>query len=153
MIKLLEEKKLTYRAEDGVYFDTQNFPDYGKLGGVKNVKLNAGARVKVSGGKKNLHDFALWRFAKEGDLQIWDSPWGAGNPGWSIECSAMARALLGDTIDIHVGGPEHIAIHHNNEIAQSEGATGRPFARYWIHHAFLNIEGAKISNQLATSIP
>ncbi len=148
MIDALEKKGLAYRAEDGVYFDTKKFPDYGKLGGIMDVKLMAGARVKMISGKRNIHDFALWRFAKKGDLQVWGSPWGPGNPGWSIECSAMARALLGETIDIHTGGEDHVGVHHNNEIAQSEGANGRPLARYWLHNAFLTIEGEKVSKSL-----
>lgn len=148
MAKALEEKGFAYRTPDGLYFDTQKFPNYGKLGGFAGASLKAGARVKVSDGKRHPNDFALWRLAKPGDLQQWTSPWGSGNPGWSIECSAMARALLGVEIDIHTGGEDHISIHHNNEIAQSESANGRQFVRYWMHNAFLTMQGEKISKSL-----
>ena len=147
MIKTLEKNGLTYKTEDGIYFDTEFFPDYGKLGNTKDVVQQAGTRVSTEG-KKNPRDFALWRFAGPNDLQKWDSPWGEGNPGWSIECSAMSRALLGETIDVHTGGQDHISVHHNNEIAQSEGASKKPFVRYWLHNAFLTIEGAKISKSV-----
>lgn len=152
MVKALEEKGYAYRADDGVYFDTSRFPDYGKLGGVAEVKLMGGARVKMEGGKRNLHDFALWRKAKPGDLQQWQSPWGPGNPGWHIECSAMIRTLLGPEIDIHTGGMDHIPVHHNNEIAQSEAANGKPLARYWLHEAFITIDGEKISKSLQNEV-
>jgi cysteinyl-tRNA synthetase len=148
MIRTLENKGLAYETSDGMYFDTKKFPDYGALGNVKKVKLQAGTRVAL-GEKKNEHDFVLWRKAKPNDLQQWDSPWGKGNPGWSIECSAMAVALLGPTIDVHTGGQDHIQVHHNNEIAQSEAASGKkPFVRYWLHNAFLTIDGEKISKSL-----
>lgn len=152
MIGTLEEKGFAYRCDDGVYFDTSKLPSYGKLGGVATVKLMGGARIKIEGGKRNLHDFALWRAAKPGDLQKWDSPWGPGNPGWHIECSAMIRALLGTSIDIHTGGMDHIPVHHNNEIAQSETVTGKPLARYWLHEAFITIEGEKISKSLGNEV-
>jgi cysteinyl-tRNA synthetase len=152
MIETLEQKGYAYRTTDGVYFDTSKFPDYGKLGGVAEVKLMGGARIKIEGGKRNLHDFALWRKAKPGDLQQWSSPWGMGNPGWHIECSAMIRTLLGTEIDIHTGGMDHIPVHHNNEIAQSEAANGRPLARYWLHEAFITIDGEKISKSLHNEV-
>ena len=152
MIRTLIEKGYAYVADDGVYFDTQKLPDYGKLGGVAEVKLMGGARIKIEGGKRNLHDFALWRKAKPNDLQQWSSPWGSGNPGWHIECSAMIRSLLGTQIDIHTGGMDLIPTHHNNEIAQTEAACGTLLARYWIHGAFLNIEGDKISKSLGNDI-
>jgi len=152
MVKTLEEKGLTYTTKDGVYFDTSKYPSYGKLGGVTEVKLMGGARIKIEDGKRNLHDFVLWRMAKPGDLQKWRSPWGEGNPGWHIECSAMIRALLGSEIDIHTGGMDHIPVHHNNEIAQSENANGRPLARYWLHEAFINIDGEKISKSLGNEV-
>ena len=148
MVSELEKKGYAYKTSDGVYFDTNKFPNYGKLGGVAEVKLMGGARIKMDGGKKNLHDFALWRNAKPGDLQQWPSPWGSGNPGWHIECSAMIRAVLGNEIDIHTGGMDHIPVHHNNEIAQSEAANGRPLAHYWLHEAFININDEKISKSL-----
>lgn len=152
MVKTLEEKGFAYQANDGVYFDTSKYGSYGKLGGVAEVRLMGGARVKMDGGKRNLHDFALWRTARPGDLQQWDSPWGKGNPGWHIECSAMIRALLGTTIDIHSGGMDHIPVHHNNEIAQSEAANGRPLANFWLHQAFATIDGEKISKSLGHEI-
>lgn len=152
MIRTLEEKGYAYRTGDGVYFDTGKLPDYGKLGGVAEVKLIGGARIKIEGGKRNLHDFALWRNAKPNDLQKWDSPWGWGNPGWHIECSAMIRAILGPEIDIHTGGMDHIPVHHNNEIAQSETANGKPLARYWLHEAFITIGGEKISKSLGNEV-
>lgn len=151
MIAALMKKGLAYSTSDGVYFATENFPDYGQLGNVRNVALKAGIRV-AQGEKRSEHDFVLWRKAKPNDLQQWDSPWGSGNPGWSIECSAMATTLLGTTIDIHTGGQDHIQVHHNNEIAQSEGATGKkPFVRYWLHNAFLTIGGEKISKSLGNT--
>lgn len=152
MIETLLKHGHAYVLPDGVYFDTSTFPTYGVLGNQKEVAIEAGARVEMVEGKKHPRDFVLWRVAKPNDLQKWPSPWGDGNPGWSIECSAMATTLLGATIDIHTGGEDHIAIHHNNEIAQSEGATGKaPFARYWLHNAFLTIEGEKISKSLGNT--
>jgi len=151
MVKTLEKKGYAYKTKDGVYFDTSRFPEYGVLGGVKDAHLKAGARVHM-GDKRSFHDFALWRLAKPGELQQWNSPWGRGNPGWSIECSAMATTLLGNQIDIHTGGEDHIHIHHNNEIAQSECATGvYPFVRVWMHNAFISIEGEKISKSLGNT--
>jgi len=152
MVQSLEEKGFTYSTKEGVYFDTSKYPDYGKLGGVAEVKLMGGARIKMEAGKRNLHDFLLWRTARPGDLQQWPSPWGSGNPGWHIECSAMIRSLLGTEIDIHSGGMDHIPVHHNNEIAQSECANSRPLARYWLHEAFITIEGEKISKSLGNDI-
>lgn len=148
LAKTLEEKGFAYRLSDGLYFDTQKFPNYGRLGGMSGAALEAGARVDVVLGKHNPADFVLWRYAKPDDLQQWDSPWGRGNPGWHIECSAMIRALLGQEIDIHSGGEDHISTHHNNEIAQSEAANGKTFVHYWMHNAFLNVGGEKISKSL-----
>lgn len=143
MIKTLEEKGYAYLGKDGVYFDTTQFPDYGKLGNINLEGLKEGARVQKVSDKRNPTDFVLWKF----DTKIgWESPWGMGFPGWHIECSAMIRALLGSQIDIHTGGIEHIPVHHNNEIAQTEATTGKkPFARYWLHRAHLQLTGAKIS--------
>ncbi len=152
LAKTLEEKGFAYRLQDGLYFDTQKFPDYGKLGDLSHVKLEAGARVEVVKGKRHAADFVLWRAAKPNDLQQWDSPWGRGNPGWHIECSAMARSLLGQEIDIHTGGEDLAQIHHNNEIAQSEAASGRTFVRYWMHNAFINIEHEKISKSIGNVV-
>ncbi len=152
LIQALEEKGFTYVTKDGVYFDTSKYPEYGKLGGVAEVKLMGGARIKIEDGKRNLHDFVLWRLAKPNDLQKWPSPWGIGNPGWHIECSAMIRSILGSEIDIHTGGMDHIPVHHNNEIAQSECANGKPLARYWLHEAMITIEGEKISKSLGNVV-
>lgn len=152
LAKTLEEKGFAYRLADGLYFDTQKFPGYGKLGDVAHAKLAAGARVEVVRGKRHPADFALWRIAKQNDLQQWDSPWGRGNPGWHIECSAMIRALLGQEIDIHTGGEDHINVHHNNEIAQSETANSRTFVHYWMHNAFLTMSGEKASKSLGNVV-
>lgn len=152
LAKTLEEKGFAYRLPDGLYFDTGKFAGYGKLGGLSESDKEAGARVDVVSGKHNQNDFVLWRTAKPNDLQQWDSPWGRGNPGWHIECSAMARALLGQEIDIHTGGEDLSQIHHNNEIAQSEAANGRTFVRYWIHSAFLTMGGEKASKSLGNVV-
>lgn len=142
MIETLMEKGFAYVGKYGVYFDTSKFPDYGKLGNINIQGLQEGARVEKSE-KKNYTDFLLWK----GDENIgWQSPWGLGFPGWHIECSAMILKLLGPQIDIHTGGIEHIPVHHNNEIAQSESATGKkPFARFWLHRSHLKVDDAKIS--------
>jgi cysteinyl-tRNA synthetase len=147
LIKKLEEKGFTYKISDGIYFDSSKFKNYGKMAKLKVEGLKAGKRV-ARGGKKNPTDFALWKFSdKPGERQQeWSSPWGLGFPGWHVECSAMSMKYLGETFDIHTGGEDHIPIHHTNEIAQSEGATGKPFVRYWMHNAFLlDKEGAKVS--------
>ncbi|MBU6388482.1 cysteine--tRNA ligase [Patescibacteria group bacterium] len=152
MAKTLEEKGFAYYLAEGLYFDTQKFPNYGKLGGLSGVVQNAGARVDVVKGKRHPADFVLWRTAKPNDLQQWDSPWGRGNPGWHIECSAMIRALLGQEIDIHTGGEDLSPIHHNNEIAQSEAVSGRTFVHYWMHSAFLTMNGEKASKSLGNVV-
>ena len=133
MVKTLEEKGYAYLGKKGVYFDTWRFSEYGKLGSIQLRGLRAGASVAVSGEKRNPSDFLLWKL----DTKIgWDSPWRKGFPGWHIECSAMSRSILGEQIDIHTGGIEHIPIHHNNEIAQSEAATGKkPFSRFWLQRS------------------
>jgi cysteinyl-tRNA synthetase len=152
LAQALEEKGFAYRIKDGLYFDTSKFPSYGKLGNLRDVALQAGARVAVSEGKRNPMDFALWRAAKPHDLQQWDSPWGRGNPGWHVECSAMSRALLGIELDIHTGGEDLATIHHNDEIAQSEAANGRQFVRYWMHNAFVTMGGEKIAKSLGNVV-
>lgn len=146
LIKKLEEKGYTYKTSDGIYFNTSKLKDYGKLAKLKIGKLKAGARIEI-GEKKNKTDFALWKFSeKPGERQQeWKSPWGVGFPGWHIECSAMSMKYLGETIDIHTGGEDHIPIHHTNEIAQSEAATGKKFVNYWLHGAFLTSRGEKVS--------
>lgn len=152
LAKTLEEKGFAYRIPDGLYFDTSKFAGYGKLGGMSEAKLEAGARVEVAQGKRHPADFVLWRTAKPNDLQQWESPWGYGNPGWHIECSAMIRSLLGQEIDIHSGGEDHVSVHHNNEIAQSEAASGRTFVHYWLHSAFLTMNGEKASKSLGNTV-
>lgn len=152
LAETLEQKGFAYRTHDGLYFDTSRFPGYGKLGNLAGAELVAGARVAVLSEKRHSMDFVLWRSAKPGDLQQWNSPWGKGNPGWHIECSAMSRALLGQEIDIHTGGEDHIQIHHNNEIAQSEAASGRTFVHYWMHNAFLTVNNDKISKSLRNDV-
>lgn len=148
LIKILEEKGFTYKTGDGVYFDTAKFPKYGKLSTLDQIK--EGARVKSNPEKKNPHDFALWKFSpSQTKRQMeWESPWGVGFPGWHIECSAMSMRTLGQTFDIHTGGIDHINIHHTNEIAQAEAATGKQFVKYWVHHAFLHVAGQKMSKSL-----
>lgn len=159
MIKVLETKGFTYKTNDGIYFDTSKFNGYGKLGGVDLMRKEAAlaslnSRIGANKDKQHPADFALWKFSKtdEKRLQEWPSPWGVGFPGWHIECSAMIKTLLGPEIDIHTGGMDHIPVHHNNEIAQSEAANGRPLARYWLHEAFVNIGTEKISKSLGNDI-
>lgn len=150
LVQTLEKKGYTYRLEDGIYFDTSKFPDYFKLSRQNPDELKKGARVDFVAGKKNASDFALWKFSPKNEKRQmeWESPWGVGFPGWHIECSAMSMKALGSTLDIHTGGIDHIAIHHTNEIAQSECATGQQFVRYWVHHNFLVVEGRKMSKSL-----
>jgi len=138
LIKKLEEKGYTYKTSDGIYFDTLKFPRYADFARLDIVGLKSGARIDI-GEKKFVTDFALWKFSPKDKKRAmeWDSPWGVGFPGWHIECSAMSMALLGETIDIHCGGTDHIRVHHTNEIAQSECATGKLFSRFWMHGEFL----------------
>jgi cysteinyl-tRNA synthetase len=146
LIKRLEEKGFTYKTGDGIYFDTSKLKDYGKLAKLNVEGLKAGARIDV-GEKRNKTDFALWKFSdKPGERQQeWESPWGLGFPGWHIECSAMSMKYLGETFDIHTGGIDHVPVHHSNEIAQSEAATGKKFVNYWFHEEFLTFKGEKVS--------
>ena len=146
LIQKLEKKGFTYKTSDGIYFDTSNLKDYGKLARLKIENLKAGARIKV-GEKKNKTDFALWKFSQEPGKrqQEWKSKFGLGFPGWHIECSAMSIKYLGEHFDIHTGGEDHIPIHHVNEIAQSEAATGKKVVNYWLHENFLTFKGEKIS--------
>lgn len=145
LLKILEEKGFTYKISDGIYFDTAKFPDYNKLSHLDLETLREGARVEINEEKKNSTDFALWKFSSKDEKRQmeWESPWGVGFPGWHLECSAMSMAELPDNQDIHCGGFDHINVHHTNEIAQSEAATGKPFFNYWLHNAFLNIAGGK----------
>jgi len=149
LIETLMQKEYAYRTPDGVYFDTARFKGYGKLGGIDRDAQHAGARIAANESKRHPADFALW---KHNEKLGWESPWGRGFPGWHIECSAMAMEYLGKELDIHTGGIDHIGTHHNNEIAQSEAATGKPFARFWLHNAHILVEGAKFSKSLGNAI-
>ncbi|HEY5537156.1 MAG TPA: cysteine--tRNA ligase [Acetobacterium sp.] len=144
MIKILEEKGLAYNVNGNVYYHVDNFHDYGKLSKQSIEDLKSGARVDVNDEKQSPLDFALWKKKKVGE-PFWESPWGQGRPGWHIECSAMSKKHLGETIDIHGGGQDLIFPHHENEIAQSEGSCGKPFANYWLHNGYININNEKMS--------
>ena len=151
LIARLVEVGLAYQAGGDVYFAVGKWPEYGKLSGRDTAELQAGARVEVNPDKRDPLDFALWKGAKPGE-PTWDSPWGPGRPGWHIECSAMAGKYLGRCFDIHGGGEDLIFPHHENEIAQSEGATGEPFARYWVHNAFLELKGEKMAKSVGNVV-
>lgn len=153
MVLALERKGYTYVIEgDGVYFDTSRLDDYGKLARLDLEELQAGARVEMVEGKRHPTDFALWKFERPGEnrAMVWESPWHPRSfPGWHIECSAMSMKYLGEQFDIHTGGVDHIPVHHTNEIAQAEAATGKkPFVKYWVHHNFLRVDGEKMSKSL-----
>lgn len=149
LIQTLEEKGYTYETSDGIYFDISKFEKYGRLGNINLDELKSGARVEVNEEKKHPADFAVWKKSELG----WKSRWGTGFPGWHIECSAMALATLGKSIDIHTGGEDLQYTHHNAEIAQSEAATGKTFANYWMHNAFINIDsGTKISKSKGNAV-
>jgi cysteinyl-tRNA synthetase len=147
LIRQLESKGLAYQVDGDVFYPVEKFKNYGKLSRKKIDELEAGARVEVDERKKSPLDFALWKSSKPGE-PAWDSPWGSGRPGWHIECSAMSTKYLGQPFDIHGGGRDLIFPHHENEIAQSEGAFRQPLARYWIHNGFLNINREKMSKSL-----
>jgi cysteinyl-tRNA synthetase len=154
MIALIEglvSKGMAYPADGDVYFEVQRFPAYGRLSGKNLDELLAGARVEVDDRKRDPRDFALWKAAKPGEPS-WPSPWGAGRPGWHIECSAMAIQHLGESLDIHGGGEDLIFPHHECEIAQSEGVTGKPFARYWVHNGLVNFGTEKMSKSLGNTL-
>lgn len=147
LVKQLEEKGYTYVISDGVYLDTSKIKDYGKLARLNLSGQEEGARVEVNKEKKNPTDFAVWKFSPT-DTQRqmeWESPWGKGFPGWHAECSAMSMKYLGETLDIHTGGIDHVPVHHTNEIAQSETLTGKPFANYWLHNEFLILNNSKMA--------
>lgn len=146
-IKGLIEKGHAYEVDGDVYFKTKSFEGYGKLSGQDIDQLQSGARINVDERKQDPLDFALWKAKKEGE-PAWESPWGEGRPGWHIECSCMAKKLLGETIDIHAGGSDLAFPHHENEVAQSESLTGKPFANYWLHSAFVNVNNQKMSKSL-----
>lgn len=148
-VQELEDKGYTYIIDDGVYFDTSKLGDYGKLARLDIDGLQFGARVADTG-KKNPTDFAVWKFShpdEKRDME-WDSPWGKGFPGWHLECSVMAREILGDQIDIHTGGIDHIPVHHTNEIAQTEAVTGKQFSNVWLHANHIKVDGTKMSKSL-----
>ncbi len=149
LIESLEEKGYAYKTSDGVYFDVSRFHNYGKLGNINLEGLREGARVKENSEKRGPFDFILW---KSDDTLGWESPWGLGFPGWHIECTAMIFTILGKQIDLHTGGVEHIPVHHNNEIAQAEAATGKQFSKFWLHRDHITIDGKKISKSLGNTI-
>lgn len=158
LVRVLKERGYTYQITDGIYYDTAKFPTYGAFADLDLDAQKAGARVEFNPEKRNPSDFALWKFTPEGEKRDmeWTTPADLtedsverpGFPGWHLECSAMAMSLLGETIDIHTGGIDHIPVHHTNEIAQSEAATGKPLARYWLHNNHLKVDGTKISKSL-----
>lgn len=151
MIRELGEADYAYEADGDVYFRVQRDGDYGKLSGRKLEDMQAGARIAIAEGKEHPMDFALWKAAKPGE-PAWDSPWGKGRPGWHIECSVMCLQHLGEQIDIHGGGNDLVFPHHENEIAQSESLTGKPFARYWLHNGMLQFAGEKMSKSLGNLV-
>ncbi|NMH69155.1 cysteine--tRNA ligase [Bacillus sp. RO3] len=150
-ISALIEKGFAYESQGDVYYRTRKFEGYGKLSHQPIDELKAGARIDVGDKKEDALDFVLWKAAKEGEIS-WESPWGEGRPGWHIECSAMAKRYLGDTIDIHAGGQDLTFPHHENEIAQSEALTGKPFAKYWMHNGYINIDNEKMSKSLGNFV-
>lgn len=154
LIKELEKKGFTYVIDDGVYYDTSKFPAYADFAKLDLEEQQAGARVEVNPQKRNPTDFALWKFSPKNQTRDmeWDSDWGKGFPGWHIECSAMSMKYLGETLDIHTGGIDHIPVHHTNEIAQSEAVTGKPFAQVWVHSNHVLVNGEKISKSLGNGI-
>jgi len=147
----LMEKGYAYETSDGIYFDISKFKDYGKLSRLNLEEQMAGARVEVNDEKRHPADFALWKKAPKEHIMQWESPWGMGYPGWHIECSAMSRKYLGDTFDIHTGGVDHIPVHHENEIAQSEALLGKPAVRYWMHGEFMMVNNGKMSKSLGNT--
>lgn len=154
LIQKLEEKGYTYKISDGIYFDTSKYSDYDKFAGLDLDEQQAGARVSYNPEKHNPSDFALWKFSPKDEKRDmeWDSPWGTGFPGWHIECSAMSMKYLGETLDFHTGGIDHVPVHHTNEIAQSTSVTGKPLANYWLHTNHVLIDDEKISKSLGNSI-
>ena len=150
-VQTLINKGFAYEADGDVYYRTRKFEGYGKLSHQEINELQAGARIEVGDKKQDPLDFVLWKSAKEGEI-YWESPWGKGRPGWHIECSAMARKYLGDTIDIHAGGQDLAFPHHENEIAQSEAYTGKTFAKYWMHNGYINIDNEKMSKSLGNFV-
>lgn len=152
LIKKLIEKGYAYEVNGSVYYDVSKFPEYGKLSGRKTEELEAGVRVEANPEKRHPNDFALWKKAEPGHLMHWPSPWSEGYPGWHIECSAMSMKYLGETFDIHGGGVDNVFPHHECEIAQSEAATGKPFARYWLHNNMVTVNGQKMAKSTGNFI-
>ncbi|MFQ5583743.1 MAG: cysteine--tRNA ligase, partial [Calditrichia bacterium] len=152
LIKRLIEKGYAYEVNGSVYYDVSKFPEYGKLSGRKTEELEAGVRVEANPEKCHQNDFALWKKAEPGHLMHWPSPWSEGYPGWHIECSAMSMKYLGETFDIHGGGVDNVFPHHECEIAQSEAATGKPFARYWLHNNMVTVNGQKMAKSTGNFI-
>jgi len=152
LVSILLDKGYAYEVSGNVYFDVTSFPGYGKLSGKKLDELEAGARVDVNEEKRNHYDFALWKKADPGHIMQWNSPWGKGYPGWHLECSVMSMKYLGDTLDIHGGGLENVFPHHENEIAQSEAATGKPYALYWLHNNMVTVDSRKMGKSLGNFI-
>jgi cysteinyl-tRNA synthetase len=158
LIETLEKKGFTYKTADGIYFDTAKLSDYGKLAGLDIKGLRAGIRVEMVADKKNPTDFALWKFSVNTSTtgvkrqMEWESPWGIGFPGWHIECAAMSIKYLGETFDIHCGGIDHISVHHTNEIAEAETATGKPFVKYWLHGEFLELKEGRMGKSEGNAI-
>ena len=150
-ISALVEKGFAYESDGDVYYRTRKFEEYGKLSHQSIDELRLGQELMLVRKSRMILDFALWKAAKEGEIS-WESPWGKGRPGWHIECSAMARQYLGDTIDIHAGGQDLTFPHHENEIAQSEALTGKPFANYWMHNGYINIDNEKMSKSLGNFV-
>lgn len=153
LVRTLERKGFTYKTADGVYFDTSKFADYGALSGLTDENIREGARVEPNPEKHNPSDFALWKLSKPEDRrwQEWESPWGTGFPGWHLECSAMSLKELGESMDLHLGGEDLRMIHHQNEIAQSEAATGKKFVHYWVHGAFLQVDGGRMGKSVGNA--
>ena len=147
-VKGLIEKGVAYEVNGNVYFDVEKYGEYGLLSGVNLKDQKAGARIEVNKEKRSPYDFALWIKAPENHIMKWNSPWGLGYPGWHIECSAMGKKYLGETFDIHTGGVDHIPVHHENEIAQSKGLTGKVQSNFWMHVEFLQVDGGKMSKSL-----
>ncbi|MBT7553024.1 cysteine--tRNA ligase [bacterium] len=153
-VQILDDKGFLYKTSDGLYFDTSKLIEYGKLANIQNIDLQEGARVEKNPEKKNMTDFAVWKFSPKDskrDME-WDSPWGKGFPGWHLECSVMSRMYLGDTFDIHTGGIDHLPVHHPNEMAQSFAATGKLQAKVWLHNEFIRFQEGKMSKSAGTFI-
>jgi len=151
LVQILIDKGYAYIVDGDVYYDVSKFEDYGQLSGNRTEALEAGARIETDPRKRNPADFALWKRQKPGE-PAWNSPWGMGRPGWHVECSAMSMKYLGETLDIHAGGKDLVFPHHENEIAQSEAATGKPFVKYWLHNEWLTVNGEKMSKSLGNFV-